>query len=74
MSILLYYPSKKAMKEKVLGKSRHALRYNETSMFGAEVSDNCDVTGSNRPSITGVKGREFFAAISIRDGIIKGVK
>ena len=74
MSILLYYPSKKAMRDKVLGQSRHVLRYDETSMFGTEVSDNCDVTGSNRPRITGIKGREFFASISIRDGIIKGIK
>lgn len=73
MSILLYYPSKKAMRE-LVGQSRHVLRYDETSIFGAEVSDNCDVTGSNRPRITGIKGREFFASISIRDGIIKGVK
>ena len=70
MSILLRYKSKKELKEKALNQSRYVLRYSETSMFGEEVSDNCDVTGSNRPMITGIKGREFFARIIIRDGVI----
>lgn len=70
MSILLRYKSKKELKEKALNQSRYALRYSETSLFGNEVSDNCDVTGSNRPSITGIKGREFFARLIIRDGVI----
>lgn len=74
MSLLLYYPTKKALKEATIGKPFTGMRYDETSIFGAEVSENCNVTGSNRPQITGVKGREFFAAIEIRDGIVTKVR
>lgn len=78
--ITLFYGSKKQMKESLIGKSRYDLRYNETSLFGDEVSDNCTVTGSNRPSITRVtvtnsKGirklaNEFYASITIKNGVI----
>jgi hypothetical protein len=73
MSILLRYKSKKELKEKALNQSRFVLRYSETSIFGDEVSDNCDVTGSNRPLLTGIKGREFFARLVIRNGIIEKI-
>lgn len=72
--IIVNYPSKKAMKE-CIGKP---LDYTETSMFGAEVplKGEKTVTGCNRPSINrfAEKGwREFFAQITVVDGIITKV-
>lgn len=46
------------------------LRYDETSIFGPEYTADGTMTGSNRPSITGIKGREFFAQVTTRDGLI----
>ena len=63
------YTSKKELKESI-GKP---LRYIETSMFGPEYRDNGVLTGANRPHITG-KGREFFANVTMENGLIKGVK
>jgi hypothetical protein len=62
------YPSKKVLKENV-GKR---LRYIETSLFGAEYVDNGVLVGANRPHITG-QGREFFAKVVMRDGLIAKV-
>lgn len=67
--LVFNYESKKALKESI-GKP---LRYIETSMFGLEYRDNGVLTGANRPHITG-KGREFFANVTMEDGLIKGVK
>lgn len=67
--LVFNYESKKALKES-LGKP---LRYIETSMFGPEYRDNGVLTGANRPHITG-KGREFFANVTMENGLIKGVK
>jgi hypothetical protein len=67
--LVFNYESKKALKESI-GKP---LRYIETSIFGPEYRDNGVLTGANRPHITG-KGREFFANVTMQDGIIKGVK
>jgi hypothetical protein len=67
--LVFNYESKKALKEHV-GKP---LRYIETSMFGPEYKDNGILTGANRPHITH-KGREFFANVTMENGIIKGVK
>jgi hypothetical protein len=67
--LVFNYESKKALKENV-GKP---LRYIETSMFGPEYRDNGTLTGANRPHITG-KGREFFANVTMANGLIKGVK
>jgi hypothetical protein len=67
--LVFNYESKKALKESI-GKP---LRYIETSMFGAEYRDNGILTGANRPHITG-KGREFFANVTMENGLIKGVK
>lgn len=73
MSILLKYKSKKEMREKLVGQPVWHMRYTETSLFGDEVTENCDVTGSNRPLLTGIKGREFFARIIVRNGIIEKI-
>ena len=67
--LVFNYESKKALKENV-GKP---LRYIETSMFGPEYRDNGVLTGANRPHITH-KGREFFANVIMRDGLIVSVK
>lgn len=50
------------------------LRYTETSLFGAEYRPDGMLTGSNRPSITGIKGREFFANVTMAGGLIASVK
>jgi hypothetical protein len=67
--LVFNYESKKVLKESI-GKP---LRYIETSMFGPEYRDNGILTGANRPHITG-KGREFFANVTMANGLIKGVK
>ena len=69
MTLVVKYPSKKVLKEQV-GKR---LRYIETSMFGPEYQDNGMLTVANRPHITGM-GREFFANVYMKDGLIEKVK
>lgn len=65
MTLVVKYPSKKALKENV-GKP---LRYIETSLFGPEYSPNGKLTVANRPHITG-QGREFFAQVTMANGLI----
>ena len=67
--IVFNYPSKKALKECI----GQPLRYIETSLLGPEYRPNGVLTGANRPHITG-KGREFFANVTMQNGLIKGVK
>jgi len=67
--IIFNYASKKELKENI-GKP---LRYIETSIFGPEYRADGFLTGANRPHITG-KGREFFANVTMANGLIKGVK
>lgn len=67
--IVFDYASKKDLKASI-GKP---LRYIETSMFGPEYRDNGTLTGANRPHITG-KGKEFFANVTMAEGLIKAVK
>lgn len=67
--MIVHYPSKKDMKLHI-GKP---LRYTETSMFGAEYKANGKLTVANRPHITGL-GREFFAQVTMKDGIIAKVE
>jgi hypothetical protein len=67
--LVFNYSSKKDLKASV-GKP---LRYIETSLFGAEYKTNGVLTGANRPHITG-QGREFFANVTMENGLIKGVK
>ena len=70
--LILNYESKKALKASI----GQRLYFEETSIFGAEYTDNGTVTGSNRPSLTGIttatgkKAREFFARVEIKDGLI----
>lgn len=67
--LVFNYPSKKVLKE-CIGRP---LNYIETSMFGAEYRDNGVLTGANRPHMTGM-GREFFANVTMENGLIKAVK
>jgi len=69
MTLIARYPSKKALKENI-GKP---LRYLETSLFGPEYRPDGVLTVANRPHITGL-GREFFAQVTMANGLIKGVK
>lgn len=67
--IVFNYESKKAMKECI----GQPLRYIETSLFGPEYKPDGTITGANRPHITH-KGREFFANVTMKNGLIVGVK
>ena len=68
--MLFNYKSKKEMQENI---GNH-LDYTETSMFGEEYRSNGVFCGSNRPHITGIKGRGFFAEVVMRDDKIASVK
>ena len=68
MTLIANYPSKKLLKEAV-GKP---LRYVETSVFGPEYKPNGTLVVCNRPHITGI-GREFFAQVTLKDGLITKV-
>ena len=61
--MLFNYKSKKEMQENIC----NHLDYTETSIFGDEYKSNGTFCGSNRPHITGIKGREFFANVTIRN-------
>jgi hypothetical protein len=67
--IIALYPSKKDLKA-AIGK---ILNYQETSMFGNEFKTDGTFCVSNRPSITGIKGREFFAEVTMANGKIAKV-
>jgi len=69
MTMIADYPSKKELKNNI-GRS---LKYIETSMFGPEYKRDGTIIVANRPHITG-KGREFFAEVTMENGLIKGVK
>jgi hypothetical protein len=67
--IILDYPSKKSLRAQI----GQPLRCIETSMFAPEYIVNGTVTGANRPTVTG-KGREFFATVTMKDGLIAKVR
>lgn len=66
--MLALYPSKKVLKENI----GQPLRYEETSMFGAEYKADGTFTVANRPHLTGL-GREFFAQVTMKNGLIEKV-
>ena len=74
--MILNYKSKKAMKENI----GNQLDYTETSFFGEEYKSNGSFVGCNRPyspeypKFEQRKGREFFAEITMENGVIKNVK
>jgi len=67
--MIALYASKKELKDSV-GQS---LNYRETSLFGNEYKADGTFCVSNRPSITGIKGREFFAEVTMAGGKIAKV-
>jgi hypothetical protein len=69
MTLIACYPSKKACKENV-GKP---LDYIETSVFGPEYRPDGILTVANRPHITRM-GREWFARVTMRGGLIAKVE
>ena len=67
--LIFNYKSKKELKESI----GSPLKHTETSLFGIEYNNNGMLTGCNRPHITCHK-REFFANVTMENGLIKGVK
>ena len=71
MMLILNYESKKQLKESI----GQTLRYTETSIFGSEFTPNGTFCGSNRPQLPeGTGKREFFASVTMRDGVIARVE
>ena len=68
MTMIAVYPSRKILKEQI-GKP---LNYIETSFFGEEYKPNGTFVVANRPHITNI-GREFFATVTMENGLIKKV-
>lgn len=68
MTIIVRYPSKKELKAHI----GQPLRYTETSFFGPEYRDNGVIVVCNRPHITRI-GREYFAQVTMADGLITKV-
>lgn len=67
--IIALYASKKDLKAQV----GNNLQFQETSFHGPEYKSNGTFCVSNRPSITGIKGREFFAEVTMKNDIIAKV-
>lgn len=64
------YKSKKELTA-AIGKP---LSYQETSLFGKEYLADGELVVAHRPSITPIGGREFFANVTMKDGLIHKVK
>lgn len=71
--MLINYASKKSMREHAIGQP---LKYQETSMFGAEYRANGSFVAAYRPTVWAhPEGkREFFARITMVDGKIAKVE
>lgn len=69
MLLLIGYKSKKELK----GCIGERLRYRETSMFGNEFCENGKFVAASRPGM-GARGREFYAEVTMQDGLIRSVK
>jgi len=68
--MLLNYKSKKELKAAI----GQPLRYTETSMFGAEFKSDGTFCGAHRPQVDGSAGREFFAEVTMANGVITAIK
>lgn len=69
--MLVPYESRKAMKLCI----GQALRFTETSMFGAEYKTNGSFCVAHRPAVSrGDGGREFFAQVTMREGLIEKIE
>jgi len=69
MTMCVLYESKKALKEAV-GKP---LRYEETSVFGPEYKADGVLTVAGRPHMHSIVKREFFAQVTMKNGVISKV-
>ena len=69
MTLVAHYPTKAAL-QNAIGRR---LKYTETSVFGAEFKEDGVFVVCNRPHITGFK-REFFAEVTMENGLIKKVE
>ncbi len=67
--MIVHYPSKKALKAAI----GTALDYTETSLFGPEYVPDGVLTVARRPHLQG-GGREFFARVHMRGGLIARVE
>ena len=66
--MLALYSSKKELKANI----GQPLKHQETSMFGKEYKADGTFCVANRPHITGM-GREFFAEVTMKNGLIEKV-
>jgi hypothetical protein len=69
MTMSVVYASKKALKEAV-GKP---LRYNDDGPFPS-YTPNGKITVAGRPHLTSIVKREFYAEVTMENGLIKSVK
>lgn len=69
MMLLTGYKSKKELKASI----GEPLIYEETSLFGAEYKADGSFAGAHRPAVTKLPGREFFAEITMKAGLIEKV-
>lgn len=67
--LVVGYKSKKQMKTECIGKP---LNYRETSLFGPEYKRDGSFSVASRPSMGGGP-REFFARVTMRNGLIEKV-
>jgi len=63
------YPSKKDLATKI----GQPLEYEETSFHGLEYKADGEFSVAHRPSISKMPGREFFARITMKNGLIAKV-
>jgi len=72
MTMLVCYPSKKNLKENV----GSPLIHRETSAFGLEYKTDGEFSVAYRPSIWkhSLGGREFFARVTMKNGLIAKVE
>lgn len=70
MTMLVTGYATKAELKKAVGQR---LKYQETSMFGEEYKENGTLYVARRPHMLG-GGREFFAAVTMKDGLIAKVE
>jgi hypothetical protein len=70
MTMLVNYNSKKAARAAI----GSPLDYTETSVFGPQFRADGVLTVAYRPAIQGLGGREWFGQVTMRDGLIVGVK
>ena len=71
MTLLVHgYASKKELRVAI----GEPLNFEETSIFGKEYKRNGSFVVVHRPALSGGKGREFFARITMQDGLIARVE